>query len=268
MEPTVTLTAEQIAFFHANGYLAIEALTTQEEVARMRVVYDRLFAARTGREEGNQFDLAGADEEGEEAKLPQILGPSKYEPELANSLYLTNALAIAKQLLGEQARFTGDHAILKPALHGAPTPWHQDEAYWGSEFDYHALSVWMPLQEVNLENGCMQFLPGTHRWEVKPHHSIGHDPRVHGLEIDEADTAAAVACPLPPGGATFHLSRTLHYTSPNHSPNPRRAYILTFGTPIVRRTEPRDFYWNTQKRTARDERARLTREAAEVAKGL
>ena len=252
----MTITESQIAFFHENGYLAIPEITTQNEIEKMRVIYDRAFSAKVGRAEGNQFDLAGTDEEGKEASLPQILGLSRYEPEIAESLYRTNALAISMQLLGDDARFTGDHAILKPALHGAPTPWHQDEAYWGEEWDYNALSVWMPLQEANLDNGCMQFIPGSHKMEVQPHHSIGHDPRVHGLEIDEVDSSNAVPCALPPGGATFHLSRTLHYTSPNLSPNPRRAYILTFATPPTRRTSERDFYWNKIKRTAREDRAK------------
>lgn len=264
MEPTIVLCEEQIAFFHENGYLAIPEITTQAEVARMREIYDRAFAARVGRAEGNQFDLAGTDEEGKEASLPQILGLSRYEPELADSLYRANALAISMQLLGPEARFTGDHAILKPAFHGAPTPWHQDEAYWGADFDYNALSVWMPLQEANLENGCMQFIPGSHRLEVQPHHSIGHDPRIHGLEIDSIDDSTAVACPLPAGGATFHLSRTMHYTSPNNSPYPRRAYILTHGVPPRRRETPRDFYWNSRKITARDQRAKQA-EAARIA---
>lgn len=256
MEPTISLTAEQVAFFHREGYLAIPAITTPEEIAWMKVLYDRSFAARVGREEGNQFDLAGPDEDEAEAGLPQILGLSKYEPELQTCLYRANAEAIAAQLLGPEARFTGDHAILKPAFHGAPTPWHQDEAYWGSDFEYNALSIWMPLQEANLENGCMQFIPGSHHLEVQPHHCINNDPRIHGLEIDTVDASSAVACPLPPGGATFHLSRTLHYTSPNLSPEPRRAYILTFGTPPKRRAQGRDFYWNTQKTTAREARAK------------
>lgn len=256
IEPTITLTDDQIEFFHREGYLALDAITTLEEVERMRVIYDRLFAARTGREEGNQFDLASPDEDGKEATLPQILGPSKYEPELKESLYFANALAVTKQLLGEDAVFMGDHAILKPPGIGAPTPWHQDEAYWDPSMSYNSLSVWMPLQEANLENGCMQFIPGSHLWEVKPHHSINHDPRIHGLEVDEIDDSNAVACPLPPGGATFHLSRTFHYTSPNRSQQPRRAYIQVLGVPPTKREDTRDFYWNRMKQTARDERAK------------
>ncbi|MBV9467994.1 MAG: hypothetical protein JOZ57_01965, partial [Abitibacteriaceae bacterium] len=66
-QPTVTLTQDQIEFFHTNGFLAVPAISTPEEIALMREAYDRIFAERAGREEGNQFDLAGTDEEGREA---------------------------------------------------------------------------------------------------------------------------------------------------------------------------------------------------------
>jgi ectoine hydroxylase-related dioxygenase (phytanoyl-CoA dioxygenase family) len=258
MLATLHLTPAQIAFFHANGYLSLPAITTPDEVARMRVIYDRLFARRTGRESGDQFDLAGTDEEGKEATLPQILGPARFEPELANSLYRANALAIAKQLLGDAAEFQGDHAILKPARIGAETPWHQDEAYWNPDLDYQTVSVWMPLQEATWENGCMCFIPGSHKLDVQPHHSINHDPRIHGLEVDQLDASTMVKCPLPAGGATLHASRTFHYTPPNKSDQPRRAYILGLGCPTTPRESARDFYWNRIKQTARESRAALS----------
>lgn len=254
-EPTIKLNEQQIAFYHREGYLAINAITTPEEVAWLREIYDRLFTQRAGRDEGNQFDLAGTDEDSAAANLPQILRPDKYAPELARSLCRVNALAIAKQLLGATAEYHGEHAILKPALHGAETPWHQDEAYWDPNLEYNEISVWIPLQDANLENGCMHFIPRSHTLEVMPHHPINYDPRIHGLEIDQIDATEAVACPLPPGGATFHGPRMLHYTPPNRSAMPRRAYILGFGTVAQKRAAPRDFYWNRQKTTAREERA-------------
>ncbi|MDX9971558.1 MAG: phytanoyl-CoA dioxygenase family protein [FCB group bacterium] len=255
IEPVSRLLDERIAFFRENGFLSVEAITTQEEIAFMRELYDRIFELRAGREAGDQFDLAGADEEGKPAALPQILGPSKYAPEFKTLLCRTNALALSRQLLGEAAEFQGEHAILKPARVGAATPWHQDEAYWNPSLEYHALSVWIPLQEATVENGCMHFVPGSHRLEVLPHHSINRDTRVHGLEVEGADTSQAVACPLPPGGATFHLSRTLHYAGPNNTANPRRAFILGFGLPPTPYSGERRFPWNEIKQTAREERA-------------
>ena len=252
------MSAERVEFFRENGYLAIERLVEEDELVWMREAYDRIFEARAGREVGDQFDLAGADEEGVEAKLPQILSPSKYAPELLNGRFRDAVQSIAKALLGDGAEVGGDHAILKPALIGAATPWHQDEAYWDPAFDYAALSAWIPLQEATIENGCMWFVPGSHRLEVMSHHSIDNDPRVHGLEVEGADTSSAVACPIPAGGATFHLSRTLHYTGPNISQGPRRAYILGAGLPATPRNDGRRFPWNEEKQTARETRARGT----------
>ena len=260
-EPTASVSPEQVAFFHENGFLAIDAITTPEELERLREIYDRLFSQRAGRERGDQFDLAGSDEEGTQATLPQILSPSRYAPELLQSQYYVNARHISAQLLGEDVAFQGEHAIFKPALYGAPTPWHQDEAYWNPKMRYNSLSVWMPLQEATPENGCLQFIPGSHKWEILPHRSIGGDTRVHGLEVapeaaSQFDASAAVPCPLPPGGATFHLNRTLHYAGPNNSTIPRRAYIIGFGQKQTPYESERSFPWNERKTTARDERAR------------
>lgn len=250
------ITTRQIAFFRENGYLAIENLVDHDEIAWMREAYDRIFDRRAGRESGDHFDLAGTDEDGEEAVLPQILSPSKYAPELLGGRFRDQVLGVAHALLGPDAELGGDHAILKPARTGVATPWHQDEAYWDPIYDYTSFSAWIPLQDVSVENGCMWFVPGSHRLEVLPHHSIGNDPRVHGLEAEGIDIAAAVACPLPAGAATFHLSRTLHYTGPNSSDAPRRAYILGAGLPATPRKDQRRFPWNEIKRTARDERSK------------
>ena len=79
-----------------------------------------------------------------------------------------------------------DHAILKPpSSKSLPTPWHQDEAYWDPTLTYESLGVWVALQPVTVENGCMQFIAGSHRTsDVLPHHTQNNNPRIHGLEVD------------------------------------------------------------------------------------
>jgi ectoine hydroxylase-related dioxygenase (phytanoyl-CoA dioxygenase family) len=258
-EPTIHLTPEQIASYHENGYLSLPAITTQEEVAKLRAIYDRLFDTKAGHERGDHFDLGGTDEEGKAAVLPQILGPSKYAPELLETQLRANANSIARQLGGPDCEIVFDHAINKPPHSPAPTPWHQDEAYWQDDTTYdHALSVWIPFQDVNQHNGCMQFIPKSNKLEVMKHHSINNDPRIHGLEMNEGeyDVSKPAVCPLPAGGCTIHSSRTLHYTAPNNSDIPRRAYILVAHT--AKKTLPvsRNFYWNKMKTTARTERAK------------
>ena len=278
-EPKIRVTEEQIEFFCREGFLAIERITSDAEVERLRATYDELFARRAGREEGRQYDLAGTDEEDSVATLPQILEPRQYAAQLRNTLYEANGLAIAGQLLGGLAETLQDrvlssevvdfglHAILKPAGIGSETPWHQDEAYWDPAKYFHGLSVWMPLQEVTEENGCMCFIPGTHTGEVMSHHHAGDDPRIEALVVDDGhiDISKAVVCPIPAGGATFHFCRTFHYTGPNRSVVPRRALALTCGLPQSTREVPRDFYWQGEKRTnagkRREEAARRLTES-------
>lgn len=264
MTEDFTLTASEVRDFHLNGFISITTpIATAEEIETMRDAYDRMFAAQAGREEGNQFDLGGTDEEGAVAALPQILDPGRYAPELRTGPYLENAQKIMKQLLGDEARVGVGHAIFKPAGYGAPTPWHQDEAYWDPGLQYYSVSIWMPLQEATIENGCMWFLPGSHEWPILPHQSIGGDTRIHGLELlDLSVIQDPVACPLPAGGITIHRNRTLHYAGPNVSDVPRRALILGSGRKARPYLGERSFPWNEAKNTPREERAARARSAA------
>lgn len=264
MSGQLPLTDSQVDSFHDQGFLALDALVEPSEVRAMRTLYDELFANKAGRDVGDHFDLAGADDDDTPAVLQQILNPSQYAPAFGELACLKTALAAATQFLGAGTEAQGNHAILKPAGMGAATPWHQDESYWSPDLAYNALSVWIPLQDATLENGCMHFIPGSHRSEVVPHHPINHDPRVHGLEVDDpVDTAQAMACPLPAGGATFHLARTLHYAGENKTDQPRRAYIMMFGTPPTPYPGERRFPWLETRQTARDARAIQSMQAAQ-----
>ncbi len=244
---TPILTDEQITAFERDGFLAIPRLVDADEVARLRLVLERLFAERAGRERGAHFDLSAVDVDGKAEGLPQILEPSKLAPELAHGRFHEHARAASLQLLGgpaDELGRGGDHAILKPARHGAATPWHQDEAYWPVPMqDARSCSTWLALQEATVDNGCMWFVPGSHRLGVLMHQPIGGDPRVHGLETLVADTRAAVPVPLPAGGAVIHHVRTLHYAGPNRTGVQRYAYIVGFWRPGVPRTTPRDMPW-------------------------
>jgi ectoine hydroxylase-related dioxygenase (phytanoyl-CoA dioxygenase family) len=169
-----------------------------------------------------------------------------------------NAKRIASKLLGvapEKIENWG-HLMFKPPLRGTVTPWHQDEAYWDPNLSYHAVGAWMPLDEADVDNGCLWFLPGSHRGDIGPHRHGNDDPAVHVLElIDEPDTNPAVAVPLKAGGMSFHHPRTMHYAGPNTTARSRRAWANEYQTAPVRRDVPANRPWVQAGRDALKSRA-------------
>lgn len=252
LEPTHLLTAEQVAFYQEHGYLAVEAVMPAPEIEVVRGIYDRLFHEGRSQADRDYYDLNGARAEGKTVAIPQILQPAKYAPALLRTQLVANLKAMMKQLHGATTKMMGDHAINKPPHNAAATPWHQDEAYWDPAKEYSSLSIWVPLQPATKDNGCMHFVPGSHRLEIVPHRPIGGNPLTPGLEVEPGtfDFGSAVGCELPAGGATFHHSRTLHYTPPNNSDDYRRAYIA-MGSAYERvRPVPRRFPWRELQREA------------------
>jgi len=222
-----------IARYRQDGFLVLPPITSDTELSELRRIYDRLFERRRSLEAGDFYDIAGRPGGDSGPTLPQVIRPEKYEPRLLRTAHFLTSRVIAGRLLGEdpdRLDFFG-HMILKPAVHGSETPWHQDEAYMSPAWENRGLSIWMPLDEVTLESGCLHFIPGSHRGAVVRHFHLGYDPAVRGLATDEVDPADAVLCPIPAGAATVHDCLTLHYAGPNRTARPRRAYVLVFKAP-------------------------------------
>ncbi len=254
----VDIDDEQVAFFHENGYLAIERITTDEEIEWLRRRFDELFEARQGGAPGAFFDTARPyDEEGDDL-FAQALFPELAVPALRDTQFVRNGKRIACKLLGqpEDKVHNWGHMLRKPARIGESAPWHQDEAYWDPELDYHAVGNWMPLDDAEVDNGCLWFVPGSHRLPVLAHKHKGDDPTVHILELVEPlDTSTAVPVPTRAGGASFHHQRTLHYSRPNTTDRDRRAYANEYQTRPVKREVPADRPWVVDGREAFEARS-------------
>jgi hypothetical protein len=224
---------EQVHHFRENGWVAFERITTDEEIAWLGERWDALFADRR-----SWYDVSQPLGRGPEDRLGQMIFPEHRAPELRETCFFANARRIAASLLGlpAEALEAWGHMVLKPARNGHATPWHQDESYWQPGFEYQALGCWLPLEDVDGQNGCMCFLSGSHRLPLLPHRHLNGDPTVHLLELDAPiDLSGAVEVPLRIGGATFHHHRTLHSTAGNRTDRPRRAVANEFQTPPRRR---------------------------------
>ncbi len=248
----VDVTDEMVAAYRNDGFTSIDRITTDEELEWLRDVFDELFTERRSGIPGGYFDLSRPYDAPGEDHLPQVLYPEIAVPDLKRTQLRRNARTICAALLGvapDELHAWG-HMIHKPAHHGEEIPWHQDEAYWDPDVDYQAIGTWVPLDDVDLANGCMCFLPGTHRGDVLPHRHIDDDPAVHGLVTDHADPSTMVPVPLTAGGATFHHARTLHHTPPNRSDRQRRAVATEFQTTPTPRAEPVHRPWIDEAKAA------------------
>lgn len=248
----IALTTAQRATLDRDGFLAIDDFVDTAEVARLGAIFDRLFASDAGRAEGKRLDLAGLDDPVAATRLPQIVEPSDYAPELKDGPYVERARTIARGIFGgDLLDLVGEHMIFKPAGEGSETAWHQDQAYHNPATIERSVNFWMPLDDTDDANGCMRYVPGSHRRDVLPHHSVGNDPRIHGLEVDQPAQYHALSVPVPlrAGGCVLHLPTTLHYAGPNLSDRQRRAYILIMNAKPIARAKPIDNYWMREKRT-------------------
>ncbi len=243
---TVTPTADEVEFFAENGFLVVDRITTDEEIDWLAELYEHIFDPANTDGPGAPINRGTEDDRSAERPLlQQAFMPEFRYPQLLETVYNRNARTYAAALLqvdiGELSSW--GHMIRK-APGGREAPWHQDEAYWESELEYHALGCWLPLHEVTVEMGAMQFVAGSHRRGVLDHEPLHGDVELHLLVADiEIDPDDVVACPLPKGGATFHSQRTLHFTAENQTDRPRLAFPTEFQVAPVWREVPAERPW-------------------------
>ena len=243
---TVTPTAEEIESFAENGFLVVERITTDEEIDWLAELYEIIFDPANTAGPGAPVNRGADDDRTEERPLlQQAFMPEFQYPQLLRTAYNRNARTYAAALLQVDVdELSSWGHMIRKAPGGREAPWHQDEAYWETELAYHALGCWLPLHDVTIEMGAMQFVAGSHKRGVVHHDPLGGDVAMHLLVADtEIDPADVVACPLRKGGATFHHQRTLHFRATNRTDRPRLAFPTEFQVAPVRRDVPAERPW-------------------------
>jgi len=257
MQPRTTAHTLRPAWFSATnaadlaerGFTLVHDICTPADLAVLRTELPLLFARRAGSPEGKFYDMLGRDGS-QRATLPTLLNPSQFAPALGRLECRARTLQIARWLLGDAVVLNLEHAILKPAQYGSPTPWHQDEAYRREpEFRYSQVSFWFPLDDCADESGCLRFVPGSNQGEVLQHRSFLNDAGTYALECAEPiPFDRVVPLPVCAGDCSVHTGRTLHGAGPNLSLRPRFAYILEYEAPPVPLGERRQFAWHSNRR--------------------
>lgn len=227
--------------FMADGFVRLEGLASEADRAILGEIYDRCF-----REHAAELHLKalGGVRDGRQL-LPQVFKPSELFPEINELAYVRRVEALARHLLGPEVFRRGESMILKPAHYGAPTPWHQDQAYHPPEYDYRNINFWLPVDGADVASGCLHFVPGSHQGLIVPHRRAGGEEEASAAEALDQDywSRNGVAVPCAPGDVTLHHSYCLHYAGPNRTDRPRRAYILVFALPPRPRARPWQLPW-------------------------
>ncbi len=171
--------------------------------------------------------------------IRQVMHPANHLPYFRDNQALREAQEISKQLLdSDEIEFNFDMLINKPAGDLHETPWHQDFAYFQMPFvpahtpvPNRTLQFWIALDDTDVANGCMHFIPTAFHSPSLEHYIAGGKPTDEGrlLATRQIDKTKAVACPLKAGGCTVHFDGTPHFTPGNVTKErDRRAYIINF----------------------------------------
>lgn len=107
--------------------------------------------------------------------------------------------------------------------------WHQDATYWGLSSP-DVMTVWVAFTPANLLNGCMKFMPGSHREQLEHRDTFDKDNLLsRGQEIAvKVDEAKGVAVSLEPGQASLHHVLLAHGSAPNRSGDRRIGFAIRY----------------------------------------
>lgn len=122
------------------------------------------------------------------------------------------------------------HLIVKPAHNGLKTYWHQDNTYWPSVDGTDVTTVWLALDDVDVENAAMYVIPKTHAdfEELDMLPTGGGDLLNVRVAVTPEMEASAVPCELQPGSASLHDSFIIHGSEANTSSRRRAGYTMRY----------------------------------------
>ena len=220
------LTQEQIDFYQTNGYIVVENVISAQELADLRKITDDFVdKSREVTEHTDVFDL----EPGHTPEAPQLRrlkNPVVLDPIYDRMLRHNYILDSVAQLVGPNIRYDTSKLNMKSAGFGSPVEWHQDFAFARPVTNDDMLSVGVALDDMTLDNGCLLFIPGSHKGPIYDHYQ--NDVFVGGITDPNFSPDNAVAIEVKAGGITIHHTRTLHASAPNSSGRSRRLLLLQY----------------------------------------
>jgi phytanoyl-CoA hydroxylase len=240
------LTEEQIASYRENGFIVLENFLTPEETIYWRETtqeaVDQRLASLEKAKNGTVTGVSDAVAELEANRLKA----NEADPDSYYSQVFTQCLKLAETHPGmhelmhdprlgkliatlsgvDGIRIWHDQALFKPP-YGNPTGWHLDNPYW-SFSSPNAISIWVALDDATRDNGCLYYVPGSHKSATYKNVGIGKNQGDLFKVYPEWRAIDPIACPAPAGSAVIHNGLTAHGAGANMTNRPRRAMTCAY----------------------------------------
>lgn len=213
------LTADQIEAFNRDGFLTGIRIFGEEEIANFRDYFNELLQ-RVLAEGGDSYSISTAHlKHGRAFDL----------------LTHPRIVAFVTDLLGDDVIAWGSHFFCKMPHDGKQVTWHQDASYWPLS-PSKTITVWLAIDDADVENACMQFIAGSHHYGHLAHRTSDRDARdLLGRTIDGAERYGRVINnTLRAGEISIHSDLLLHGSAANHSNRRRCGLTLRYCTADVR----------------------------------
>ena len=223
------LTEDQVNHFNTKGYVANIKLLEEDQVAQLN---DELVSIMNPDHLNHDllYEFHSNESEDPDKVIFHSLGHWRMTAGFHDILWNPAFLMAAYQLLGKKnVRFWHDQLFCKPARHGGVVAWHQDYSYWTRTLPMQHLTCWVGLDDSLIENGCLQYIPGSQKWGLLDKPSL--TGKMQGLvqflnEEQSAQLSNPVSIEMKKGYGAFHHPLMVHGSFENNSNRPRRAFVL------------------------------------------
>jgi ectoine hydroxylase-related dioxygenase (phytanoyl-CoA dioxygenase family) len=225
----MALTPEQQQTYAENGYLLVRQLVPRDWIEQVRQeladIHARMAAAPPP---GVHVSWEDADDPEQPGRIRQLMHSELVSPTLNKILRSAALLDVVETLMGPEICLYHSKLLPKEARSGAATPWHQDYAYWQREDNQPLMmNCQLAIDAATLENGCLEFIPGSHKWGLQEHErheqTFGMFLPGHYYKREEG-----VAVEMQPGDGVFFTSLVIHGSAPNTSDSSRWANTFAY----------------------------------------
>lgn len=230
IDPAKLPTDDDVRYFQENGFWLGPKVLTDSEIETLRDHMDRLWNQEY---ETGKGPWSTSWKPGDSPSALRKMDQAHWSDSAFRAVATHPTIgAIASRLTGKSPiRLWHDQLLYKPGG-GKPTGnvgWHQDYNYWQCAASPDLVTGWVALDDVNIENGCMMFVPRSNHWGLLNENDFFNtdiEGSASRMKIPEGETFTKIPCIIPAGAVSFHHAMTLHGSGPNLTDRPRRSFVV------------------------------------------